>query len=74
MLLAGLLTPVCGFSLYAATISYRAITRLRTWESTTQTAAQYNQKAADQLHKTRTTQGAAAIAVSSPAAPSPFMT
>ncbi|KPI39826.1 uncharacterized protein AB675_3343 [Cyphellophora attinorum] len=63
MLLAGLLTPACALALYEATLSYRAIVRLRTYESASETAAQYSQMAADKLWRTRTTQGAAAVSI-----------
>ena len=56
--------PTILLSAWGATLSFQAITRLRQWESASETAAQYNQKAADQLFATRTTQGAAAVAVS----------
>jgi hypothetical protein len=66
MLLAGLLAPACALGLYEATLSYRAIIRLRTYESASETAAQYSQMAADKLWRTRTTQGAAAVSVRAP--------
>jgi hypothetical protein len=52
---------LCGYTGY---LSYSAITRLQQYEQTSETAAQYSQVAADQLHKTRTTQTSGAIAVS----------
>ena len=48
---------------YAATLSHTAISRLRTWEPTSKTAARHSSAAATQLKRTRTTQGAAAVAV-----------
>jgi uncharacterized membrane protein YfcA len=41
----------------------RAITRLRTWESLSQTAAQYSTTASTQLFNVRATQAAAAFAL-----------
>lgn len=50
-----------AYSLYHAYIS---ITNLRQYEQKTEKAAQWSQTAADQLHKTRTTQTSGALAVS----------
>jgi lipocalin len=60
--LAPLLTLV---SLYAAQISYIAITNLQQYEEKSEKAAEYLNKAAHELYKTRVTQASGAAAVSS---------
>lgn len=52
---------IAGYGLY---ISYISITNLQKYEKKSEQAAKYSQSAADQLYKTRTTQGAGAVAVS----------
>lgn len=52
---------LCGYTGY---LSYSAVTRLQQYEKTSETAAQYSSIAAEQLHKTRTTQTSGAVAVS----------
>lgn len=56
-------TLLLALSLYGASLSFLAITRLRTWESTTERAAAVSAAAATQLSRTRGTQGVAAVAV-----------
>lgn len=48
---------------YAAYNSYIAITNLQTYEATSKKLAEWSDEAAKQLHKTRTTQAAGALAV-----------
>ncbi|RYP63985.1 hypothetical protein DL769_006811 [Monosporascus sp. CRB-8-3] len=48
---------------YGALHSYGAITNLRTYEPTAEKAARYSNEAGRQLHGTRTTQGAGALAL-----------
>lgn len=48
---------------YAAYNSYVAITNLQTYEATSKKLAEWSDEAAKQLHKTRTTQAAGALAV-----------
>ncbi|RYP24981.1 hypothetical protein DL765_000209 [Monosporascus sp. GIB2] len=50
---------------YGALHSYSAVTKLRTYEPTTEKAAKYSNEAERQLRGTRTTQGAAAFALAS---------
>ena len=50
---------------YTGYLSHNAIARLLTWEQTAERAAKFSSEAAEQLHKTRTTQAAGAISVSS---------
>jgi hypothetical protein len=49
-----------GYSLFHA---YNSITKLRQWEPASKKAAEYSEVAARELHKTRTTQTAAAVTV-----------
>jgi hypothetical protein len=56
-------TLLLALSLYAASLSFLAITRLQSWEATSERAAAVSNAAASQLRRTRTTQGAAAGAV-----------
>ena len=49
---------------YTGYLSYVAISKLLTWEQNAETAAKYSNVAAEQLHKTRTTQAAGAVTVS----------
>ena len=49
-----------GYALFHA---YNSITKLREWEPTTEEAAKYSDAAKQELHKTRTTQTSAAVAV-----------
>lgn len=56
-------TFLLALSLYAANLSILAITRLQSWESTTEAAATVSTAAATQLRRTRSTQGVAAGAV-----------
>ena len=49
---------------YTGYLSHNAITRLLGYEEKAETAAQYSNTAAEQLHKTRTTQTAGAVSVS----------
>lgn len=67
MAAAALLTStfLLALSLYAANLSILAITRLQSWESTTEAAATVSTAAATQLRRTRSTQGVAAGAVRS---------
>ncbi|KAL9095132.1 MAG: hypothetical protein Q9165_002735 [Trypethelium subeluteriae] len=51
---------IAGYGLYVSSIS---ITNLQKYEKKTERAAKYSQSAADQLYKTRTTQGAGAVAI-----------
>ena len=51
-------------SLYAAQKSYIAITNLQKYEERSERAAKHSETAAHELHKTRTTQGSSAGAVS----------
>lgn len=51
-------------STYGAYHSYVAITNLQTYEATSKKLAEWSDEAARQLHRTRTTQGTAAITVS----------
>ena len=51
---------------YTGYMSHTAITKLRRYEESTEKAAQYLNTAAEQLHKTRTTQAAGAVSVGSP--------
>lgn len=51
---------------YTGYLSHNAIWRLRQYEETTEKAAKWSGTAAEQLHKTRTTQTAGAISVSRP--------
>jgi hypothetical protein len=51
---------VAGYSLFHA---YLSITNLKQYESKSEKAAQYSETAAHELHKTRTTQTSATIAV-----------
>jgi hypothetical protein len=53
-------------SAYGLFHSYQSIIRLREYEETTKKAAKYSNTAADQLFKTRTTQGSAAVSVGAP--------
>ena len=48
---------------YTGYLSYTAIQKLLLYEERTEQAAQYSHTAADQLHKTRTTQASGAVAV-----------
>lgn len=57
-------TLLLALSLYAASLSFLAITRLQSWEALSEKAAKVSSTAANQLQRTRTTQGAAAGAVS----------
>ena len=57
-------TLLLALSLYSASLSMVAITRLQSWESASKKAAKVSSTAANQLQRTRTTQGAAAVAVS----------
>ncbi|KAM0713499.1 hypothetical protein Q7P37_010461 [Cladosporium fusiforme] len=50
-------------STYGAYHSYVAITNLQTYEATSKKLAEWSDEAARQLHKTRTTQGTAAITI-----------
>ncbi len=59
-----LLTPLLALlSLYAAQISYIAITNLLKYEERSEKAAKLFDKAADDLYKTRVTQASGAAAV-----------
>jgi hypothetical protein len=49
-----------GYSLFHA---YNSISKLRQWEPATEKVAEYSEVAAKELHKTRTTQTAAAVTV-----------
>ncbi|KAI9653734.1 MAG: hypothetical protein M1821_006928 [Bathelium mastoideum] len=51
---------VAGYGLY---LSYISITNLQKYEKRSEQAARHSRSAADQLFKTRTTQGAGAIAI-----------
>jgi hypothetical protein len=50
-------------STYGASVSYRAVTRLRAYEETSEKAAEWSNTAAQRLYKTRTTQAGGAISV-----------
>ena len=52
---------IAGYGLY---LSYISIMNLRKYEKRSEQAARYSSSAADQLYKTRTTQGAGVAAVS----------
>ncbi|KIW06194.1 uncharacterized protein PV09_02674 [Verruconis gallopava] len=52
-----------GLSAYSLFHAYISITNLRKWESTSERAAQYSKTAAQELHKTRTTQTSGALAI-----------
>jgi hypothetical protein len=52
-----------GLSAYSLFHAYISITNLQKWESTSEKAAQYSQTAAQELHKTRTTQTSGALTV-----------
>jgi hypothetical protein len=51
------------YSAYALNLSYETITRLQKYEEQSEKAAEWSNKAAERLHKTRTTQGSGAITV-----------
>jgi hypothetical protein len=51
-------------SCYGALHSYLAVTNLQKYESTSEKLAEWSKDAANELHKTRTTQTTAALAVS----------
>ena len=55
-----------GASIYAAVLSYTAIVNLLKKEQQAEQAAKYSSTAAQELHKTRTTQTSGALAVSCP--------
>jgi len=50
-------------SAYGLFHSYQCIVKLQQYEEKSEKAAQYSSTAADQLHKTRTTQGSAAVSI-----------
>ncbi|KAF2502400.1 hypothetical protein BU16DRAFT_576413 [Lophium mytilinum] len=54
------LSLVSAYGLYH---SYQCIVKLRQYEEKSEKAAEYSNTAAEQLHKTRTTQGSAAISI-----------
>ena len=58
-------------SAHGAFISYKTVTRLRAYESTSEKAAEWSNTAAQRLRKTRTTQTGAAISVRCPPLPLP---
>ncbi|KAH7136077.1 hypothetical protein B0J11DRAFT_519871 [Dendryphion nanum] len=63
-----LLTPLphlftTTLSTYALYLSYQNITRLRTYESQSEKAAEWSNTAADRLQRTRTTQAGSTIAL-----------
>lgn len=64
--IAFLSIPLALLSVYSARTSYYAITNLQRYEERSEKAARHFDKAAHDLHKTRTTQasGAAAVRVS----------
>src|ERR1700754_3068985 len=51
---------LCGYTVF---LSYTAIMKLLQYEEKTEKAAQYSSVAAEQLHRTRTTQAGGAVAV-----------
>lgn len=70
-IIAAFLAPIISFvSLYAAHKSYTAITNLQQYEERSEHAAKYSETAAQQLHKTRVTQGSSAVAIALSAASS----
>jgi hypothetical protein len=52
-----------GLSAYSLFHAYISITNLNKWEDKTEQAAKYSETAAQELHKTRTTQTSGALAV-----------
>ena len=59
-----ILTPLLALlSLYAAQKSYIAITNLQQYEETSEKAAKYLEKAAEELYQTRVTQASGAATV-----------
>lgn len=52
-----------ALSVYGASVSFVAITRLQKYEETSKKLAEWSKEAAHQLHKTRTTQTSGALAV-----------
>jgi len=61
--LALLPTPLVALSAYALYHSYNSIQNVREYEKPAERAAKYSNIAEDELNKTRTTEGAGAIAV-----------
>lgn len=55
--------PQAALSAYGLYMSYIAITNLREYEEKSEKAAEWSNTAAEQLHKTRTTQASAAISI-----------
>jgi hypothetical protein len=55
-----------GLCAYTGYMSYSAITKLQQYEEKSKKLAKFSSIAAEQLHKTRTTQASGAIAVSKP--------
>lgn len=55
--------PQAILSAYGLFLSYQSISKLREYEAASEKAAEWSQTAADQLHKTRTTQASGAITV-----------
>lgn len=55
---------ITAVSIYSAQKSYIAITNLHKYEDRSERAARHSETAAHELHKTRTTQGSSAGAVS----------
>ncbi|KAF2106133.1 hypothetical protein BDV96DRAFT_617519 [Lophiotrema nucula] len=55
-----LIAPASAYALWR---SYENITRLQQYESQSEKAAEWSNTAAERLHKTRTTQGSAAITI-----------
>lgn len=54
---------LAALSTYTGYYSYISITDVQTYEEPTKKAAEYSNIAEDQLHQTRTTEGAGAVAV-----------
>ena len=50
-------------ALYGASVSYVAVTKLQKYEETSEKMAEWSNTAANELHKTRTTQTSGALAV-----------
>ncbi|KAK4996192.1 hypothetical protein LTR66_004137 [Elasticomyces elasticus] len=63
LILTSLHTIQAALGVYGLYVSYISITNLRQYEETTKKAAKYSDTAAEQLHKTRTTQAAGAITI-----------
>ncbi|ORY01107.1 hypothetical protein BCR34DRAFT_627836 [Clohesyomyces aquaticus] len=57
------LLSLVGVSGYGLWISYNNIVRLQKYEAKSEKAAEWSNEAAERLHTTRTTQGAAAITI-----------